>query len=477
MNITSFEFVLFFVFIVLIRNCLRNFATVSWLLLAASIFFYLTWSIPCIVLILLTSVMDFSIGQRLSHVTEGPARRRLLGLSLVVNLGLLASFKYSNFVLENVWYVLGSAGLHFQQPHYNIILPPAISFYTFASIAYVIDVYYERIPVCHGLRDYTLFITFFPKLLSGPIVRAGDFLPQLKERIRASVEDVEIGVTYFLVGAVKKLVIADQIGGPVSLIFAAPGHYDGLSLVVGVLGYGAQIYCDFSGYTDMAIGCARILGFKFPQNFQMPYSSTSVTEFWRRWHMTLSTWFRDYLFLPLETATRANPYPTLRVSINLIITMLLIGLWHGPSWTFVVFGGIHGVALAVHRVWTKWNPLSFLKDAALFRIAWSVCARLLTLGVVVLGFVFFRSESLGQAGIYFNRIVHWSHGVRLISPFVLAALAVLLLVHLLVNKDRNLMEEIPQRSMPIRILSYACLILLLASLAAAEPSTFIYFQF
>ena len=208
MIFTSFEFVTFFALVVLIRSCLRNFTAEKWLLLTASICFYLSWSIPCLFLILFTSIADYSIGRKLGRTTAPASRRRLLVVSLLVNLGLLGFFKYGNFFFESVSRALNALGWHVGPFHYNIILPPAISFYTFASMSYVLDVYYERLPVCKSARDYALFITFFPKLLSGPIVRGIEFLPQLRERVRANVEDIEIGLAYFLVGAVKKLVIA-----------------------------------------------------------------------------------------------------------------------------------------------------------------------------------------------------------------------------------------------------------------------------
>ena len=478
MSFTSIEFVLFFLAVVLLRTCARTGSRDKWLLLVASISLYLTWSIPCVFLILFTSLVDYFIGRKLGHITEPVRRRRWLVLSLVGNLGLLGFFKYSNFFLENLWALLGILGWHVAPIHYNIILPPAISFYTFASMSYVIDVYYERISICASARDYTLFITFFPKLLSGPIVRGGELLPQFKERVRASAEDIETGLAYFLLGAVKKSVVADQIAGHVNLIFSAPTHFDGLTLLQGLVGYAIQIYCDFSGYVDMAIGCARILGYRLPQNFQMPFSAVSITEFWRRWHITLSRWFRDYVFLPLEIATRGNPYPTLRVSINIILVMLLVGLWHGPSWNFVIMGGIHGLALAIHQIWAAWNPLNSVKTRAAFQFVWTLCARLLTLGVVLLGFVFFRAESFTDAGHYLGGMLSWSHGgTRMMSPYILAGLAAVFLVHVLVDKDRNWVEEITQKAFAIRTVAYTCLVLLLVCLGATEAAPFIYFQF
>jgi alginate O-acetyltransferase complex protein AlgI len=314
--------------------------------------------------------------------------------------------------------------------------------------------------------------------LSGPIVRARELLPQFSARVPISAEDVEVGLTYFLMGAVKKLVIADQVAPHVNLIFSAPAQYDGLTLVLGAVGYAVQIYCDFSGYTDMAIGCGRIMGFRFPDNFKMPYSSANITEFWRRWHITLSQWFRDYLFLPLEIATRNNPSPMLRVSINMMITMLLCGLWHGASWTFVIWGGIHGTALAVHKVWSTKNPLGSVNNRQWFQFLWSPFSHILTLGVVVVSLVFFRAQSVSDAAVFLRRAFSLAHdGTRLISPYIVAAAAGLFLVHLLVKKDRNFAEELPQMSMAPRIIGYASLLLLLVVLGATDSSAFIYFQF
>lgn len=478
MIFTSFEFVLFFALVVGIRSCLRNFNAEKWFLLAVSLAFYMSWSVPCVLLILFTSMTDYTIARKIGRTTHPVSRRRLLVMSLVFSLGLLGFFKYANFFLGNLSAILNVLGWHVGPLHYNIILPPAISFYTFASLSYVLDVYYERMPACESVRDYTLFLTFFPKLLAGPIVRARELLPQFKNRVRATTEDFEVGLAYFVIGAVKKLVIADQIAPHVNLFFSAPTQYDALTLLTGVLGYLVQLYCDFSGYSDMAIGCARIMGFRFPENFKMPFSSMSITEFWRRWHITLSFWFRDYLFLPLEIATRSNPYPLLRVSINMMATMLLVGLWHGSNWTFVIFGGIHGAALVAHKVWTKWNPLASLKDYRSIQFVWAGFSHMLTLGVVLLSMVFFRARTVSDAVSYLGRMMSWTHsGTRLMSPYILSAVVGVFLVHLLVNKDRNVAEELPQTSLIPRILVYSSLLLLLVVLGATDASPFIYFQF
>lgn len=477
MTFTSFEFLCFFLAVILLGSCLRGLSAQKWLLLAASYCFYLTWSVPCIVLLIFTSLSDYYIGRKLGQ-TENPIhRKRLLVCSLVANLGLLGFFKYSNFVLKNIWLALTALGMHFNRPHYDIILPPAISYFTFASMSYVLDVYYERIHPTRSLRDYSLFISFFPKLLAGPIMRAGDFLSQVQQRICANAAAIESGLCYFLLGSVKKLVISDQVASPVNLIFSSPGQYDGLTLLLGAMGYAIQIYCDFSGYSDMAIGCALILGIKLPENFQMPYSSVTITEFWRRWHITLSAWFRDYVFLPMEIARKNVRSATLRTTISLTATMLLCGLWHGAGWNFVMWGGIHGGGLAVHRAWMTWNPLSELADRPVFRAVWTLFSRLLTLGIVLVAWIFFRAQSFADAGTYLSRMLSWSHGVRWVSPYILLALAAVFFTHLLVNKDRNWAQELPERAVPVRITAYAALVVLLSFFGATSAVPFIYFQF
>jgi alginate O-acetyltransferase complex protein AlgI len=279
-------------------------------------------------------------------------------------------------------------------------------------------------------------------------------------------------------GAIKKLAIADQIAPHVNLIFAAPRQYDRLTVIEGLVGYALQIYCDFSGYSDMAIGCARILGFRFPQNFQMPFSSLSVTEFWRRWHITLSQWFRDYLFLPLEIATRGNPSPVLRVSLNMMVVMLLMGLWHGPSWNFVIFGGIHGLALAAHRIWITLDPLASLKESPIAQFCWSICARALTLSLIAFAFIFFRCPTFADASSYLSALFSPGHGgTRLVSPYILAAFGSVVFVHLLIPKDSNWVEEIVQKPLPTRILGYSCLLFVLVSFAATDGAAFIYLRF
>jgi alginate O-acetyltransferase complex protein AlgI len=471
MIFTSFEFVFFFLAVAFIRNQIRNFSAEKWFLMIASYVFYMSWSVPCGFLIFGTSLIDYFLGARLGR-TENPFHRKcLLVTSLSMNLGILAYFKYTNFFVNSVFSGLSLFGAHLSPVHYNIILPAGISFFTFQSMSYTIDVYRRHIDPCKSLRDFVLFVAFFPQLLAGPIVRASQLLPQLQQRIRASVEDIEIGLCLFAVGAVKKIVISDQISPHVDLIFASPAKYDACTLLQGILGYAVQIYCDFSGYTDMAIGCARMLGFRFPENFQMPYSALTITEFWRRWHISLSSWLRDYIYIPLG----GNRLGTVRTYANLMITMLLGGLWHGASWNFIIWGALHGVCLAIHKAWLTWrpvppgdNPGSFLTITA---------SRVLTLGLVLLGWVFFRAQSFGDALSVIEGLFHWNRGTRFFSPHIIAAVFAVFAIHVAINKDRNWVQELVERSLPIRVLGYSTLLLLLVCLGATDSAPFIYFQF
>ena len=474
MIITSFEFLLFFCVVMGVRSCLRSFNSDKWFLLVASYAFYMSWSIPCGFLILGTSLVDYVVGVGLERIEDERKRKSLLTVSIVANLGVLAYFKYFDFFLGNASATLNFFGLHVPRWHFAIILPAGISFFTFQSMTYTIETYRRNIKVCHSLRDFLLFQAFFPQLLAGPINRAALLLPQFAQRMRASYVQIESGLAQFGMGAVKKMVISDQIFPHVDMIFANPGTYDSLTLLLGAIGYSIQIYCDFSGYSDMAIGCARMMGFHFNENFQMPYSSLSITEFWRRWHISLSSWFRDYLYIPLGGSRKG----TGRTYVNLLVTMLLCGLWHGSSWNFVFWGGLNGIALAIHRIWTQADPLAGFKESRLFLFGWNLIARALTLGLVLVGWIFFRAHSWSSAGDYLGRMVGFHHdGIRFISPYILASLLVVFLAHLLVPKDCNWFSELLKRSVVVRAMAYAALIFLIVCFGATDATPFIYFQF
>ncbi len=333
-----------------------------------------------------STIMDYIVGRGLGAAQSERARKVWLLVSLAVNLGVLCYFKYFNFFVTSAGAFLDWFGLHTSVSTLSILLPYGVSFYTFQSMSYSIDVYRRRLEPVRSFLDLAFFISFFPQLVAGPIVRAMTFLPQVFEkRVWASV-DVRGCCTLFFIGFVKKACVSEFAASIADAFFANPGNYTHLSAMLGVIFYAVQIYCDFSGYSDMAIASARLLGYELTPNFDFPYFSKSITEFWRRWHISLSTWLRDYLYISLG-GNRGSKLFTYR---NLLLTMLLGGLWHGASWTFVIWGGMHGIALIFHREWLRFTEnagASFKKV-----VAWLAVP--LTFYWICLTWIFFRAAPL-----------------------------------------------------------------------------------
>ena len=336
----------FFVFLVLVLLLLAprfRLRVKLDLLLFASCLFYAAWDWRYLGLLLFVSAANYECGKRI-HASDDPrTRKRWLLASVAVSLGTLGYFKYTGFFLENLNALLASIGV--TVPVVSLLLPAGISFYTFKTMSYTIDIYRRELVPSPSLMSYSTFVTFFPELIAGPIVRASVFLPQMERAIGPTRDRLRVGASIFLLGLTKKLGIADRMAAVADPIFAAPDLYAPATLWMGALAYTIQIYCDFSGYSDMAVGVSKMIGYDLPRNFRMPYLSVNVAEFWRRWHITLSTWLRDYLYIPLG----GNRDGRVRTYWNLMLTMLLGGLWHGASWNFVLWGGLHGVALALHR--------------------------------------------------------------------------------------------------------------------------------
>jgi len=343
-------------------------------------FFYRSsgWSV---LLLVGTALIDWLIARQLPRVSTA-ARRALVVLSILCSVGVLIFFKYSNFVVMNLDVLLGR-NFH----PLDIILPIGISFYTFRTISYVIDVYKGKMAPVDSYLDYLFYLSFFPCLVAGPIVRAVDFMPQVKANRRASREMIYGGLWLVMIGILKKAVVADYIAQYVNIVFGNPTGYTGVELLMAIIGFSVQIYCDFSGYSDMAIGLGSIMGYDLGTNFDFPYRSRNVTEFWRRWHISLSFWLRDYIYIGLG----GNRCGTLRKYVNLMITMLVGGLWHGAAWTFVVWGAGHGAALCLHKACMPW--LKRIPDNKVV-VALSV---LLTFVVVSILWVFFRADSFQTA--------------------------------------------------------------------------------
>jgi alginate O-acetyltransferase complex protein AlgI len=349
MLFVEFRFFWFFLAVFAVYWTLReNRSRKIWLLLC-SYFFYACWNWKFLFLIMASSALDYLVGTMLARTGNPRARRGWLILSLCANLGTIAFFKYYNFFVTSAAALLEWLGLPASLHTLNIVIPVGVSFYTFHSMSYTIDVYRRKLQPVSSILDLACFIGFFPQMVAGPIVRASAFLPQLQTIRRFADVDVRGALVLFLTGFIKKACIADAVAPFVDRYFDAPWNFTSASAWVAVLFYAVQIYCDFSGYTDMAIATAGLLGYQLPVNFRFPYFAKNISDFWHRWHISLSSWLRDYLYIPLG----GNRGPAWFVYRNIMITMLLGGLWHGGAWTFVIWGGLHGLALIVHRVWRQ----------------------------------------------------------------------------------------------------------------------------
>ncbi len=376
-----------------------------YVLLITSYYFYARWNAWYVLFLWILTGSDFLIAIALERWREGgrPGRRWLLGLGVAANLAFLGSFKYSNFASGTVAALLG---MHENPWFVNLFVPIGISFHTFQSISYLVDVYRGRMAAIRKLLDYALYLAFFPQLLAGPIVRAGLFFGELFAWRPPSAEDVTYGLARAGFGLFKKMAIADQFADAANGYWASIAAHPGAPAAWSALfAFSMQIYFDFSGYSDIAIGCARLFGFVFPENFRMPYLATSITDFWHRWHVTLSTWLRDYLYIPLG-GNRGGQLSTLR---NLMVTMLLGGLWHGAQWTFVAWGGFHGIALCFERVAGIGNQRSAPRGLLVIgRVA-------LTFAVVSLGWVLFRSPTFGVAIAVYRALFAGGWGPALLT--------------------------------------------------------------
>lgn len=397
MNFVSIEFaylfaIIFFLLLVIPSPLIRKIV-----ILSASCFFYAYWDWRFLGLLIMITVVDYFISRLLIRARTDRKKHILLTVSVVLNLGVLGIFKYLNFFIDNFNLLFSRLGLELGAV--NILLPIGISFYTFETLSYVIDVYRGDTKPADSLLDYAVFLTFFPRLVAGPIMRAKQFLPQLERGVIINLPNLIEGAQLFAQGLIKKVLIADRLSMGIDTIYANPAVFSPSSVWIAVFAYSIQIYFDFSGYSDMAMGVAKTFGFDLALNFNFPYVSQSITEFWRRWHISLSTWLRDYLYIPLG----GNRKGKMRTYLNLMTTMLLGGLWHGASWNFVVWGGLHGIYLAIERLLgenhTKSDARPFNWFKALFFFV-----------VVSVTWVFFRSPSWKTTEIILSKLFFVSTG-------------------------------------------------------------------
>ena len=464
-----FSSIEFFVFLALVLSALAMLPREGRrrdLLLFASYVFYGWWDWRFCLLILGSTVVDYLVGRALGRSREPNRRRLLLGISLVANLGVLGFFKYANFFLDSLRPAFEAAGVEFGS--LQVILPVGISFFTFQTMSYTIDVYRGRLAAASSFRDFALFVSFFPQLVAGPIVRGSDFLPQLDREHPARWSNVVEGAGIFFLGFVKKVLFADTLALYVDPVFADPSRWSAMTCWLALIAYAGQIYYDFSGYSQMAIGVGRMLGFELPRNFAHPYRSTSITEFWRRWHISLSGWLRDYLYISLG----GNRHGELRTYVNLSITMLLGGLWHGANWTFVVWGGLHGGALALHKLWMRFVTPHVPPPLArrLWPLSWVT-----TFVFVLITWVFFRAPDFSVAWTYLGRLVGGS-GIEWYRVEALTVIAIGALIHVAVvlRDDRDLELDLRRPEWAAVAVAGAFLVLYFAPFGV---NPFIYFQF
>ncbi len=377
-------FLYFFLFVLIFNKLFSNYKRAKIIFLTVcSIYFYYKSSGIFFILVIISSIIDYVAGTVIYKTDYKLKRKAFLILSLVGNLGILGYFKYTNFFISNVNGIF-QTGIPLQ----DIFLPVGVSFFTFQSMSYTIDIYRNQLKPENNFTDFLFFVSFFPQLVAGPIVRASNFLPQIHTRIELSKADIGKALFLIIAGLLKKAVIADYISiNFVDRVFDWPLRYSGVENLLALYGYVLQIYCDFSGYSDMAIGLALLIGFRLPDNFNSPYKATSITDFWRRWHLSLSSWLRDYLYISLG----GNRISKVRTYINLMLTMLLGGLWHGASWNFVIWGGIHGIALSFDKF------LNFPQRILANRFT-KFLGIVLTFHIWTVSMLFFRAQST-QHGI------------------------------------------------------------------------------
>ncbi len=466
-------FLFLFLGFTLVYTLLRERTTLRLLFVVLfSYYFYYKSSGTYFFLLGIVTVSDFLIAERMERTTEHRNRKLLLWLSIAINLGLLAYFKYTNFIYEMLCPLWNGSF----QP-LDIFLPVGISFFTFQSLSYTIDVYRGQLSPLHNLLDYAFFVSFFPQLVAGPIVRARDFIPQIRQPLCVTSEMFGQAVYFIAGGLFKKAVISDYISvNFVERIFDNPGLYSGVENLFGVYGYALQIYCDFSGYSDMAIGIALLLGFRFPLNFDSPYKSCSITEFWRRWHISLSSWLRDYLYISLG----GNRKGRIRTYVNLVVTMLLGGLWHGASWNFVFWGAFHGVTLAIHKACMSYlgRPRDYVSQG------WKrVVGTIFTFHLVCFGWIFFRNQTFEASWTMISQIVT-NFQPQLFGQLIEGYQPVftLMLIGYLLHFMPGYLKQTCQRTISRlffveQVLVVVAVIYLVIQVKSSDIQPFIYFQF
>ncbi len=466
-------FLILFVGFMAVYELLRNRHTLKMIAtIIFSLYFYYKSSAECCFILLGVCMSDYLLGLWMGAVSRTWIRKSIVLINLVVNLGMLVYFKYFN-LLASTW--ANMSGSHFDA--FDIILPAGISFFTFRSISYIVDLYRRQLQPERNLLHYTFFLTFFPPLLAGPVVRAKDMLPQIKSRPQASHAMMGEGLFLIMTGLIKKVIVADYLSGNfVNRIFDNPSLYSGFENLMGCIGFTIQLYCDFSGYSDMAIGIALLMGYRFKDNFRAPFKAQNPSEFWRRWHISLSTWLRDYLYIPLGGSRKGAT----RTYINNMLTMLLGGLWHGASWMYVGWGAYHGLLLAGHKAMKKvWYVPNFLKGSFILRLV----NMAITFALIVAGFVLFRADSLETVAAIATQIFgdfHASVAPQFVESYlmIVVAMGAAMLMHYAPSKWSSGLSSV-YISTPIILqgLIVAFILFFVIQASSSDLVPFIYLQY
>ena len=476
MLFNSWEFIAFLVIVLVVYFSLPYRYRIGFLL-AASYYFYMRWEWEYIFLIVAQTVINYEAGKRIGRTRDARVRKAWLTFALISSLSMLGVFKYYNFFNDNFALLFQSLGMRYLLPHLDIILPVGISFYTFQTLSYTIDVYRGAHGVEKSFPRFALYVTFFPQLVAGPIERASHLLDQFKRRNHFDLERFIEGGKLVVWGLFKKVVIADRLGMYVDTIYATPEVYSGPTLLVATYFFAFQIYLDFSAYSDIAIGCARMLGYDLMQNFRLPYLANSISNFWKRWHISLTSWFVSYVYIPLG-GNRVSWWRWMR---NVSLVFLISGLWHGASWTFVIWGALHAQYYFIESVVRKVLPDRALE--VLRHRFWHVLRVLAVFHLVLLAWVFFRAESLNDALLILEKIIHQPFGdvymgASQLSFYISVALIGLLVMVQLFQKRKVFSLYFSPSRVPVwmRHAGYMGMLLGL-SLLGVSSNAFIYFQF
>lgn len=472
MLFNSLGFIVFFVILLLLHYSPLGWKIKKTNLLLASYLFYAAWNPPLVILLWVSTLVDWMVGNKL-YVTESKLKRKgLLLISILVNLGILGFFKYGGFALDNMIYAASQYNIDFNPLKPDIILPMGISFYTFQTMSYSIDIYFKKLKPSPVFLDFALYVTFFPQLVAGPIVRAKDLIPQFQRPKLADMKTFLWGLGLLTLGLFEKIVLADTfLAAPADDVFGSMESLAFLDAWIGVLAFSGQIFFDFAGYSTCAIGIAMCLGFKLPHNFLYPYAAIGFSDLWNRWHVSLSTWLRDYLYIPLGGNRKGN----MRTYANLMMTMLIGGLWHGAAWTFVAWGALHGIYLTIERLLRKRVHIA---NTNRFFPGFSLA--LLTFGCVTLTWVFFRAQSFSQAWnllkSMFGFTVDGAKVLHTLHIFEVGIIMSLLLIIQWVMRNTTVLERAQKMNWAVIGLIWSAMLILLF-IAQGSGDSFIYFQF